>query len=68
MKLLIIIPAYNEEDSIVRVVDNLIRNYPQYEYVIINDGSKDLRYVMNIIIISLIFQLIWVLRELFRLD
>ena len=41
MKLLIIIPAYNEEDSIVRVVDNLIRNYPQYEYVIINDGSKD---------------------------
>ena len=34
MKLLIIIPAYNEEDSIVRVVDNLIRNYPQYEYVI----------------------------------
>lgn len=41
MKLLIIIPAYNEEDSIVRVVDNLIRNYPQYGYVIINDGSKD---------------------------
>lgn len=35
------IPAYNEEDSITSVVDNLIENYPQYDYVIINDGSKD---------------------------
>lgn len=41
MRLLIIIPAYNEEANIVRVVDNLLNNYPQYEYVIINDGSKD---------------------------
>ncbi len=41
MKILIIIPAYNEEDNIVRVTDHLINNYPQYDYVIINDGSKD---------------------------
>ncbi len=41
MKLLIIIPAYNEEDNIKRVVDNLIENYPQYDYIVINDGSKD---------------------------
>lgn len=41
MKLLIIIPAYNEAGSIERVVDNLTQNYPQYEYVIINDGSID---------------------------
>jgi glycosyltransferase involved in cell wall biosynthesis len=41
MKLLIIIPAYNEEENIKRVVDNLIENYPEYDYVIINDGSKD---------------------------
>lgn len=41
MRLLIIIPAYNEEKNIVRVVDNLIENYPQYDYVVINDGSKD---------------------------
>lgn len=40
-KLLIIIPAYNEAENIERVVDNLIENYPQYDYVIINDGSKD---------------------------
>lgn len=41
MKTLVIIPAYNEELSIERVVNNLIENYPQYDYVIINDGSKD---------------------------
>lgn len=39
--LLIIIPAYNEEGSIENVVNNIITNYPQYDYVIINDGSKD---------------------------
>ncbi len=38
---LIIIPAYNEQDNIKRVVDNLIENYPQYDYVVVNDGSKD---------------------------
>ena len=40
-KVLIIIPAYNEEENIERVVDNLIENYPQYDYLVINDGSKD---------------------------
>lgn len=39
--LLIIIPAYNEEASIEKVVNNLIYNYSQYDYVFINDGSKD---------------------------
>ena len=39
--LLIIVPAYNEQDNIKRVVDNLIENYPQYDYVVVNDGSKD---------------------------
>lgn len=41
MKVLVVIPAYNEEKSIERVVDNLITNYPEYDYVVINDGSKD---------------------------
>ena len=41
MKLLIIIPAYNEAENIERVVDDLVANYPQYDYVVINDGSKD---------------------------
>ena len=40
-KILIIIPAYNEEKNIEIVVNNLINNYPQYDYVIINDGSFD---------------------------
>ena len=40
-KLLIVIPAYNEEANIVRVVDDLIQNYPQYDYVVVNDGSRD---------------------------
>lgn len=41
MKILIIIPAYNEELNIERVVDNLINNYPEYDYIVVNDGSKD---------------------------
>lgn len=41
MKCLIIIPAYNEEKNIISVINNLITNYPQYDYVIINDGSTD---------------------------
>lgn len=41
MNLLVMIPAYNEAENIERVVDNLIQNYPQYDYVIINDGSTD---------------------------
>lgn len=40
-EVLVIIPAYNEQDNIKRVVDNLIENYPQYDYVVINDGSSD---------------------------
>ena len=41
MKCLVIIPAYNEEENIVRVVENLKNNYPMYDYVVINDGSSD---------------------------
>lgn len=40
-KILVIIPAYNEEECIINVVGNLCKNYPQYDYVVINDGSKD---------------------------
>ncbi len=41
MKTLIIIPAYNEAENIVRVTERLIRDFPQYDYVIVNDGSRD---------------------------
>lgn len=38
---LVVIPAYNEEQNIERVVDNLVTNYPQFDYVVVNDGSRD---------------------------
>lgn len=38
---LIIIPAHNEEANIERVVDHLVEHFPQYDYVVVNDGSKD---------------------------
>lgn len=41
MKILIIIPAYNEAENIEKVVNNLTENYPQYDYLVVNDGSKD---------------------------
>ena len=41
MRCLVIIPAYNEEENIVRVIENLKSNYADYEYVVINDGSSD---------------------------
>ena len=41
MKCLIIIPAYNEAANIEKVINNIVQNYPQYDYVIINDGSID---------------------------
>lgn len=40
-KVLIIIPAYNEEENIVRVVSDLEKEYFYYDYVVVNDGSKD---------------------------
>ena len=41
LKILIMIAAYNEEASIESVVDNITEKYPQYDYLIINDGSTD---------------------------
>lgn len=38
---LLVIPAYNEADSIERVVDELIRDYPQLDYVVVTDGPTD---------------------------
>lgn len=41
MKTLVIIPAYNEQANIKRVVENLRQNYSQYDFIVVNDGSKD---------------------------
>lgn len=40
MKVLIIIPAYNEELNIVKTVQDVTKN-TDYDYVVVNDGSKD---------------------------
>lgn len=40
-KCLVIIPAYNEEANIVQVVDELKSKCPQYDYIVVNDGSSD---------------------------
>lgn len=41
MKKLIIIPAYNESMNIEATVDDIQKNAPDFDYVIINDCSKD---------------------------
>ncbi len=40
-KVLIIVPAYNEEENIQWVIDELKEKVPHYDYVVVNDGSKD---------------------------
>jgi glycosyltransferase involved in cell wall biosynthesis len=40
-KVLIIIPAYNEEKNIEKVVRNIEENFSQYDYIVVNDGSTD---------------------------
>ena len=41
MKTLVIIPCYNEQDSIVKVVDNLKKNAPDVDYLLVNHCSTD---------------------------
>lgn len=41
LRTLLVIPAYNEAANIERVIEELCTAYPQYDYVIVNDGSTD---------------------------
>lgn len=41
MKYLAIIPAYNEEKSIYKVVNAIKKNRLKFDVVVVNDGSKD---------------------------
>ena len=41
MKKLIIIPAYNESSNIERTIEAILNDVPEFDYVIINDGSLD---------------------------
>ncbi|MFT3750607.1 MAG: glycosyltransferase [Agriterribacter sp.] len=41
----IIVPAYNEEVNAVKTIENLLQqNYPDYNIIFIDDGSKDSTY------------------------
>ena len=56
-KVLVIIPVYNESESIEGVINKLKRDCPSYDYIVINDCSKDntkdLLYKMNACYVSL---------------
>ena len=41
MKVLLIIPAYNEEENILRVCKEIEDYSDEIDYIVINDGSKD---------------------------
>ena len=41
MKKLIIIPAYNESASIVKTVEEIKKQAPEFDYIVINDCSTD---------------------------
>ena len=41
MKTLLVIPAYNEEDSIRSTIDEIQSAAPAVDYIIVNDGSTD---------------------------
>ncbi len=41
MKVLIIIPCYNESENIEHVIENMSQNFPQYDYCVVNDCSTD---------------------------
>lgn len=41
MKKLIIVPAYNEEANIKKTVESILRETPDFDYVVINDCSTD---------------------------
>jgi hypothetical protein len=41
MKKIVIIPAYNEQNNLIGVINDLKKNAPDFDYVIVNDGSTD---------------------------
>lgn len=41
MKILVLIPAYNEEKSILPVLEDLKTNLSEHDFVVVNDGSSD---------------------------
>lgn len=46
MKVLAVIPAYNEEECIASTVEELKANCPEIDYLVVNDGSSDNTYAI----------------------
>ena len=40
-KILVIIPAYNEERSLRKVIEEVRHQLPQVDILVVNDGSTD---------------------------
>jgi hypothetical protein len=40
-RVLVIIPAYNEERSIGKVIEDVKAHFPQADILVVNDGSTD---------------------------
>ncbi|NPV38352.1 hypothetical protein BREVNS_0800 [Brevinematales bacterium NS] len=41
MKVLVIVPAYNEEEAIGKVIDDLHTHVPDFDVLVVSDGSRD---------------------------
>jgi len=41
MKIMVVVPAYNEEKNIYKVVASVKKCHPEIDVVVVNDGSKD---------------------------
>ncbi len=41
MKVSVVIPAYNEEGAIAKTVSDIKRLYPDFEVIVVDDGSRD---------------------------
>lgn len=41
MKILAVVPAYNEEECLTGTIDSLTRTCPDIDYLVVNDGSAD---------------------------
>lgn len=40
-KKLVIIPAFNEEENILQTIADIKENAPDFDYIVINDCSRD---------------------------
>ena len=51
-KTLIAIPAYNEEECIEKTICELRQIAPEFDFVVINDGSRDRTLAARILVVT----------------